>query len=95
MTQGMNWDRLRFHQNSLEASFEELCCLLAKHPEDRKKRLAKGWTYFRKGAPDAGCECTWTLRDGTVHGWQAKFFRGRIAESQWKQLDDWLSAILS
>jgi len=44
-------------------------------------------TFTRKGKPDAGVECFWTLPDGSEWGWQAKYFVTSPTSSQWGQVD--------
>ena len=77
------WTKLRSFQGSQQAAFEELCCQLA-----RRLAVQNGSSFIRKGAPDAGVECYWTLTDGTEHAWQAKFFLSVPAQAQWQQLRD-------
>jgi hypothetical protein len=72
MSVTLHWSKLRPHNGSVNDAFEELCCLLAKHPEDEPSRLSAGWAFTRKGRPDAGLECFWVRPDGTKLGWQAK-----------------------
>lgn len=64
-----DWNNLRPWNGSREKGFEELCCQLAAGEVYPAKS-----TFVRKGAPDAGVECYWTLPDGDEHAWQAKFF---------------------
>lgn len=61
-----DWNKLRSLNGSQEKGFEELCCQLAageSHPTNSK--------FVRKGTPDAGVECFWTLPNGDEEGWQA------------------------
>jgi hypothetical protein len=79
----LNWQDLRPLNNSVQLAFEELCCQLAAY-----ESVPKGSRFIRVGAPDAGVECYWMLPNGDELGWQAKFFRSSLADTQWQQLDD-------
>lgn len=79
----ITWTDLRPWKGDQKTAFEELCCQLAAH---EPKPL--GAHFIRKGAPDAGVECYWTLPDGAEHAWQAKFFLQGVGRSQWRQLDE-------
>src|SRR5947209_11479263 len=74
--------QLRVWDGSQNRAFEELCCQLA-HTEN----FPVGSRFVRKGTPDAGVECYWTLLTGEETAWQAKFF-STLGTTQWKQLDD-------
>lgn len=43
--------------------------------------------FQRRGTPDAGVECLWTLPDGEEWGWQAKFFTNFLGQTQWGEID--------
>jgi hypothetical protein len=77
----LNWSKLRTWDGSQNKAFEELCCQLA-HAED----VPAGSEFRRKGAPDAGVECFWTLPSGDETGWQTKFFSS-LGSTQWDQID--------
>jgi len=64
-------------------AFEELCCQLAEY-----ETVPGGSRFVRKGAPDAGVECLWTLPNGDEWGWQAKFFVSSLSDGEWAQLDE-------
>lgn len=87
MATTLDWTKLRQHKGSVPEAFEELCCLLAEHCSDEAERLRSGWQFFRKGTPDAGCECLWTTPEGDEFGWQAKWFIGPIIDSRWQEID--------
>jgi hypothetical protein len=78
-----NWNNLRPWKNSLNTAFEELCCQLA-----RFETAPPGAKFTRKGTPDAGVECFWTLPTGGEWGWQAKFLFPPFGPAQWRQLDE-------
>ena len=61
--------------------FEELCAQLA------RLETPASAEFVRKGTPDGGVECFCKLEDGREWGWQAKFFRESLGETQWKQID--------
>jgi len=68
--------------------FEELCSQLA------RVETPAGAEFVRKGSPDSGVECYCTLSDGSQWGWQAKFFRASLGDTQWRQLDRSVQAAL-
>jgi hypothetical protein len=78
----INWNNLRSWNCSQQSAFEELCCQLASY-----EQTPIGSAFVRKGAPDAGVECFWSLSNLDELAWQAKFFFS-VDESQWKQLDE-------
>lgn len=65
----INWESLRAWNGSQQSAFEELCCQLA-----ACEVFPAGSSFVRKGAPDAGIECYWTLPNGDEIAWQAKYF---------------------
>ena len=83
------WNSLRSWNGSQEKAFEELCCQLA------EGESYPGSTYIRKGTPDAGVECYWTLPGGDEHAWQAKFFLSPPTSGQWAQIDDSVKTALA
>jgi hypothetical protein len=74
---------------SQDKAFEELCCQLA-HAED----VPAGSVFRRKGAPDGGVECFWTMPDANETGWQTKF-SSSLGKSQWKQIDESVKTALA
>ncbi|WP_420443906.1 AVAST type 2 anti-phage system protein Avs2 [Candidatus Poriferisodalis sp.] len=78
---GLDWSDLRALNGSQREGFEEICSQLA------RLEAPAGAEFFRKGSPDSGVECYCALEDGCELGWQAKFFRGSLGDSQWRQLD--------
>lgn len=88
MSSHLNWQNLRSWNGSQHSAFEELCCQLASY-----ESVERGSQFIRKGTPDAGVECFWTLPNGDELGWQTKFFAS-IDDSQWKQLDDSVKTVL-
>ena len=78
----VNWLNLRPFNGSQHAAFEEICCQLA-----AAETPPPGSQFIRKGAPDAGVECYWTLPDESEWGWQAKFFLSPPNGNQWAQID--------
>ncbi len=84
------WNKLRPFHGSQQNAFEELCCQLA-----RAEAMPTGAHFVRKGTPDAGVECYWTLPGGDEAGWQAKFFLEVPGNSQWAQLRESFSRALA
>jgi hypothetical protein len=78
----INWGNLRPWDGSQHSAFEELCCQLAEY-----EHVPPGSRFVRKGAPDAGVECFWTLPGEDEWGWQAKFFLSTPNANQWSQID--------
>jgi hypothetical protein len=78
----LEWSKLRPWEGSQEKAFEELCCQLA-----GAEKMLGACIFTRKGAPDAGIECFWTLSNGEEWAWQAKFFF-QMQEVQWRELDE-------
>ena len=83
------WSRLREWNGSQAIAFEELVCQLA-----FCEAVPAGSRFVRKGTPDAGVECFWSLPSGEEHGWQAKFFTTVLSPSQWRQVDDSVNTAL-
>ncbi len=79
----LNWKFLRPWHNSVNHSFEELCCQLAEY-----EAVPQGSDFVRKGTPDGGVECFWNLSSGSEWGWQAKFLLLPFSAVQWGELDD-------
>lgn len=77
----MRWSDLRALNGSQRKGFEELCAQLA------RLESPAGAEFVRKGSPDGGVECFCKLESGHEWGWQAKFFRSSLGDSQWSQLD--------
>ena len=78
----INWKHIRTLNGSQSEGFEEFCSQLA-----RRESMPLGARFTRKGKPDAGIECYWTLPTGEEVAWQAKYFLS-LEQSQWSQLDD-------
>lgn len=83
------WSKLRSWNGSQEKAFEELCCQLA-----AAEQMPAGCKFTRKGTPDAGVECFWTLPNGDEWAWQAKFFF-QMQKTQWQDLDDSVQTALA
>lgn len=80
----INFSTIRAHNGKKDAAFEELICQLA------HLNPPKNADYFvrKEGAGgDAGVECYWKLKDGTEHGWQAKYFLSPLKPTQWTQIE--------
>lgn len=85
----INWNNIRPLENSQNEGFEELVCQLA-----RKEDIPNRKEFIRKGKPDAGVECLWTLNNDDEFAWQAKFFTNSIEENQWAQIDKSVKTVL-
>jgi hypothetical protein len=69
MVPDIDFDKIRPHDGSRNAGFEELCCQLA-----ALEPRIPGSAFFRKGkGGDAGVECFVREPSGTEIGWQAKY----------------------
>ena len=79
----INWNNLRPWGGSQHTAFEEVVCQLARHEEVADRTL-----FRRKGTPDGGVECYWTLSGGEEWAWQAKFFPSGVTSAQWGQIDE-------
>ncbi len=79
----LNWQSLRSWNGSQHNAFETLCCQLAEY-----ENVPYGSVFERKGTPDAGVECYWTLPNGDEICWQAKFFVDIPKETQFSEMDD-------
>ena len=78
----INWKHIRTLNGAQSEGFEEFCTQLA-----RRESVVTGSAFTRKGKPDAGIQCYWTLPTGDELGWQAKYFLS-LDNAQWSQLDD-------
>ena len=83
-TNGLDFHKIRTYKGSQNNAFEELICQLARLscPENADYFVRK-----EGSGGDAGVECFWKLKDGSEHGWQAKYFF-ELGVSQWKQISD-------
>ncbi|OGU29812.1 MAG: hypothetical protein A2057_08195 [Ignavibacteria bacterium GWA2_35_9] len=86
-----SWKYLRSFNSSKNLAFEELCCQLAACEEN----VPKDSVFERKGTPDAGVECFWTLPNKDEWGWQAKFFLDIPNSTQWVEIDKSVKTALS
>ncbi|MBQ5429892.1 MAG: hypothetical protein IIU35_05800, partial [Neisseriaceae bacterium] len=78
----IRWENIKPLNGSQNNAFEELVCQLA-HQEC--KSLGK---FIRISAPDGGIEAMCKLPDGSIHGWQAKYFLRSFSSSQWQQIEN-------
>lgn len=85
-----NWNEIRPINNSLNEGFEELVCQLAK-----LEKVNGANKFVRKGKPDAGVECLWTLNNGEEIAWQAKFFTNSFSTTQWSQINNSVETAIS
>lgn len=86
----ISFERIRPHEGSRDAGFEELCSQLA-----ALEPASAGSLFHRKGrGGDAGVECYWEYLDGTETGWQAKYLFNWDASLKY-QLDDSIRTALA
>ncbi|AHG85284.1 outer membrane protein [Bibersteinia trehalosi USDA-ARS-USMARC-190] len=78
----IRWENIKPLKGSQNNAFEELVCQLA---YQECKSLGK---FTRISAPDGGIEAMCELPDGSVCGWQAKYFLSSFSSSQWQQIED-------
>ena len=60
----INWHNIRSINGDQKEGFEELVLQLV-----RKEIIPTQYKFIRKGKPDAGVECFWTLEDNTEWVW--------------------------
>ncbi|HDR1286150.1 TPA: hypothetical protein QB372_002091, partial [Pasteurella multocida] len=78
----IRWENIKSLKGSQNNAFEELVCQLA-----HKEFQSKG-KFTRISAPDGGIEAMCKFSDGSLYGWQAKYFLGSFSSSQWQQIED-------
>ena len=78
----VNFNNILEIDGDQRAGFEEFVCQLAKKEKD-----SRFLEFTRLGNPDGGLECYWKLNDGSIIGWQAKYFPNAFSTSQWDQIE--------
>ena len=78
----LDFNNIRSINGSANEGFEEFVCQLA-----RREEIPCTKTFVRKGKTDGGVECYWTLEDGSIVAWQAKYFCKAFDDSQYQQID--------
>jgi len=78
----IDFNNIRSINGSANEGFEEFVCQLA-----RREEFPCTKTFVRKGKPDGGVECYWTLEDGSIVAWQAKYFCKAFDDSQYQQIN--------
>ncbi|WP_274584955.1 hypothetical protein V6667_06005 [Neisseria leonii] len=78
----IQWTNIKSLKGSQHNAFEELVCQLV-----RQEFQSQG-KFTRISVPDGGIEAMCELSDGTVYGWQAKYFLSSFSSSQWQQIED-------
>lgn len=83
----MNWERFQTYGQSSEKSFEMLCNQLFENwcKEECKDTLAS-FVIVNGAGGDGGVESYAVLKDGSIIGLQAKWFRTSIQNSQINQI---------
>ena len=79
----LNFLNIRTHNSSKQGGFEELVCQLACLQENSNYNK---FVRIEGSGGDGGIECYWQLKDGSIHGWQAKYFINKFQALQFKQL---------
>ncbi|CAM1367484.1 conserved hypothetical protein [Tenacibaculum litopenaei] len=90
MIENLNWNNIRPINGSQKEGFEELVCQLARNEKINNSKL-----FTRKGSPDAGVECFWSIEDNTEIAWQAKFFTSPLTNTQWGEIDKSVKTMLN
>lgn len=78
----IRWENIKPLKGSQNNAFEELVCQLA-----RQEFQSQG-KFTRISAPDGGIEAMCECSDGSLYGWQAKYFLNSFSSSQWQQIED-------
>ncbi|HFC8491431.1 TPA: hypothetical protein ACFP4M_002074, partial [Neisseria subflava] len=78
----IRWENIKALKGSQNNAFEELVCQLA-----RQEFQSQG-EFIRISAPDGGIEAMCRFQNGSLYGWQAKYFLTSFSSSQWKQIED-------
>lgn len=78
----IRWENIKSLKGSQNNAFEELVCQLAHHEFQSQGK------FTRISAPDGGIEAMCKFSDGSLYGWQAKYFLGSFSSSQWQQIED-------
>lgn len=78
----IRWENIKSLKGSQNNAFEELVCQLAHHEFQSQGK------FTRISAPDGGIEAMCEFSDGSLYGWQAKYFLGSFSSSQWQQIED-------
>lgn len=78
----LRWENIKSLKGSQNNAFEELVCQLA-HQEFQSQGK-----FTRISAPDGGIEAMCEFSDGSLYGWQAKYFLSSFSSSQWQQIED-------
>lgn len=85
----INFNKLCSIHGRKEDDFEEFVTQLA-----RLENIPDTIEFTRLDNPDGGLECFWELEDGSIIGWQAKFFINRIGSDQFDQIEESIDSAL-
>lgn len=77
----IRWENIKPLKGSQNNAFEELVCQLA-HQEFQSQGK-----FTRISAPDGGIEAMCECSDGSLYGWQAKYFLSSFSSAQWQQIE--------
>lgn len=99
----MNYDIIFESMTIEEINFNKLCSVRGRKEDDfeefvtqlaRLENIPNAIEFTRLDNPDGGLECYWELEDGSIIGWQAKFFINRIGSDQFDQIEESLVSAL-
>jgi hypothetical protein len=79
----IDFQEIRPYDGDKRKGFEEFVCRLARR---EKKENAQEFRRVEGSGGDAGVEGYWILKDGTKHGYQAKYFLA-TKDIHWSQID--------
>lgn len=82
----MNWERFQTYGQSSEKSFEMLCNQLFDWCKEECKDTLAPFVIVNGAGGDGGVESYAVLKDGSIIGLQAKWFRTSIQNSQINQI---------
>lgn len=83
----MNWNRFQTYDQSSEKSFEMLCNQLFENwCKEEYKDTLDSFIIVNGAGGDGGVESYATLKDGSIIGLQAKWFRNSIQNNEIKQI---------
>jgi hypothetical protein len=79
----IDFSKIRSDEGSQQKEFEELVCQLA-----NMEKPDNAYYFVRKRGDggDAGIECFWKIKNGSEHGWQAKYFINEMNSNRWYQI---------
>lgn len=92
----MNWTKFNTHSESCNHAFEVMCNLIFESWCKREYEEKLDKVIFVNGSGgDGGVEAYATLTDGSIVGVQSKWFRDKIENSQFKQIESSFTTAIS